>query len=88
MPLERYLEFLPGGEAWTEVRALCKFFAAEEQDVEIQLILQREEVPYCELKSEPGWQLGWTSWVKSADFQRDPGDAVLELGRRWKTKAE
>ncbi len=79
LTLDQYLEFLPGGDAHTDIRALAKFYAGEEQDVEIQLILKREEVPFCELKSEPGWQLGWTTWVKSGEFGRDPGDAVLEL---------
>ncbi|MBZ5619974.1 MAG: type VI secretion system baseplate subunit TssG [Acidobacteriia bacterium] len=77
--LERYMEFLPGGDAYRHIRALTTFFSGKEYDVEIQLILLREEVPVCELKEEPGWQLGWTSWVKSAPFRRDPGDAVLEL---------
>jgi len=79
LTLERYMEFLPGGDAYRHIRALAKFFAGKEYDVEIQLILKREEVPVCELKEEPGPQLGWTSWVKSAPFRRDPGDAILEL---------
>ncbi len=79
LTLERYMEFLPGGDAYRHVRALTKFFAGKEYDVEIQLILKRDEVPVCELQDEPGQQLGWTAWVKSAPFQRDPGDAVLEL---------
>ena len=82
LTLEQYQDFLPGGDAHRNIRAMARFYAGEEQDVEIQLILQREEVPFCELKSEPGWQLGWTSWVKSGDFGRDPGDAVLELAVR------
>ncbi|SPE34438.1 conserved hypothetical protein [Candidatus Sulfopaludibacter sp. SbA6] len=79
LTLERYMEFLPGGEAYRHVRALAGFFTGKEYDVEIQLILRREEVPVCELKAEPGPQLGWTSWVKTADFRRDPGDTILEL---------
>jgi len=79
LTLERYMEFLPGGEAYRHVRALAGFFTGKEYDVEIQLILKRDEVPVCELKAEPGPQLGWTSWVKTADFRRDPGDTILEL---------
>jgi type VI secretion system protein ImpH len=82
LTLERYMEFLPGGEAYRHVRTLAKFYGGEEYDVEVQLILKRREVPVCELKSEGGWQLGWTSWVKSAEFRRDPGDTILELGVR------
>lgn len=79
LTLERYMEFLPGGDAYRHIRALAKFYAGKEYDVEIQLILLRAEVPVCELKEEPGPQLGWTSWVKSRAFGRDPGDAILEL---------
>ncbi len=73
------MEFLPGGDAYRHLKALASFFAGEEFDVEVQLILKRREVPVCELESDGGQQLGWTSWVKSQDFQRDPGDTILEL---------
>lgn len=79
LTLERYMEFLPGGEAYRHVRAIARFFTGKEYDVEVQLILKRDEVPVCELKPEPGPQLGWTSWVKTANFRRDPGDTILEL---------
>jgi type VI secretion system protein ImpH len=79
LTLERYLEFLPGGDAYRHLKALASFFAGEEFDVEVQLILKRREVPVCELETDAGQQLGWTSWIKSAEFRRDPGDAILEL---------
>ncbi|MBZ5584620.1 MAG: type VI secretion system baseplate subunit TssG [Acidobacteriia bacterium] len=80
LALEQYHDFLPGSEAYRQARALATFYAGGEYDVEIQLILRRDEVPACELRAErEGWQLGWTSWVKNAAFQRDPGDTVLEL---------
>jgi type VI secretion system protein ImpH len=79
LTLERYIEFLPGGEAHRDLRALCDFYAAEEYDVEIQLILKRREVPVCELTPVEGQRLGWTSWIKTAEFQRDPGDTILEI---------
>jgi type VI secretion system protein ImpH len=81
LTLEQYLDFLPGGEAHAEIRALTAFFAKGEFDVELQLVLRRDEVPPCELTvgDQPVPQLGWTSWVKSAPFTRDPGETVLEL---------
>ena len=78
LSLERYMEFLPGGEAYRHLRALAQFFAGQEFDLEAQLILKRPEVPVCDLNWENN-QLGWTTWVKSAPFTRDPGDAILEL---------
>lgn len=80
LTLEQYVDFLPGREAYRHVCALTRFYAAGEFDVEIQLVLRRDEVPRCELTAEgEGSQLGWTSWVKNAAFRRDPGDTVLEL---------
>ena len=79
--LSQYNDFLPGGEAWRRLRALASFYVGDEFDVEAQLILKRNEVPPCELKpaGEEGPQLGWTTWVKSAQFQRDPGETILDL---------
>jgi type VI secretion system protein ImpH len=81
LALGQYLDFLPGGEAHRQIRALTAFFAKGEFDVEVQLVLKRSDVPPCELKlgGEMAPQLGWTSWVKSAPFTRDPGETVLEL---------
>jgi len=81
LPMDRYMDFLPGGLAHRRIKALTKFYAAGEYDVEVQLVLRRDHVPRCELRAEAesGPQLGWTSWVKSADFSRDPGETILEL---------
>ena len=77
LPMEQYLDFLPGGDAHRHIQALTKFFAGSEYDIELQLVLRREDVPALELDAGP--RLGWTSWVKSAEFTRDPGETVLEL---------
>jgi type VI secretion system protein ImpH len=79
LTLRQYVDFLPGGEAHRRIRALTGFYAGGEYDMELQLILKREEVPPCELSAGEGPQLGWTSWVKNADFRRDPGETILEL---------
>ncbi len=80
LAFEQYRDFLPGGLAWQRLRALAKFFAGNEYDMELQLILRRQDVPSCALADEEdGVQLGWTTWVKSKPFQRDPGDTILNL---------
>lgn len=77
----QYQEFLPAGDAHRRLRAITRFFAGAEFDVEVQLILRRDEVPRCEMGAEdwPGPQLGWTSWMKSGPFSRDPADATLQI---------
>jgi type VI secretion system protein ImpH len=79
LTLQQYIDFLPGGEAHRRARSLTSFYAGGEYDMELQLILKRDEVPPCELSGGEGPQLGWTSWVKNGDFRRDPGETILEL---------
>jgi len=79
---ERYLSFLPGGDAIDRLRDLTKLFCGEYLEVEIQLILQRDEVPRCDLGKDDlaGPRLGWYTWVKSGpDFNRSPADTVMRL---------
>jgi len=77
----QYRDFLPGGGAWLALQSMTRFFARGEFDVEVQLVLRREEVPACELDGagEAAPQLGWSTWMKSKEFGRDPDETVLEL---------
>jgi type VI secretion system protein ImpH len=77
LTLEQYRDFLPGGEAHRRLKALTKFYAGGEFDMEAQLVLRREETPVCGLDGEV--QLGWTSWSHAREMERDPGETVLEL---------
>ena len=81
LTLERYADFLPDGQSFEPLRGWVRFFSNDEWDFEVKLILDREQVPACTLGADgvSGPQLGWVSWVKSAPFQRDPGDTVLAL---------
>jgi len=81
LALEHYQDFLPTGTAYEPLRALVRFFAGNEFDFEVQLVLKREEVPGCELgRGDPtAPRLGWITWAKSAAMGRDPDDTVLEL---------
>jgi type VI secretion system protein ImpH len=79
---QRYASFLPGGAAYQPLCELARFFCGHNLEVEVQLVLKREEVPKCELGDPDAGLpcLGWTSWVKSgADFDRSPEDTILLL---------
>jgi len=80
MRLARYREFLPSGRAWREAEALIEFFANREFDFELQLTLERGDVPEFELGGE--LPLGWCSWLKTEQFGYDPDDAILPLGQQ------
>ena len=81
LTLRQYVDFLPQGSAYEPLRAITRFFAGDEIDFEVQLVLKRDEVPGCELSSagEAAPQLGWSTWVKTTPMGRDPGDTILKL---------
>jgi type VI secretion system protein ImpH len=79
LSISRYRDFLPDGSAWQPLGALVRFYSGYDVEFEVQLVLDRGEVPSCVLggeHSEP--RLGWLTWMKSKpEFDRDPGDTVL-----------
>lgn len=81
LPLARYLEFLPNGSAYDALRALTRFYSNDGLDFEIQLVLERAEVPRCELGAggESGPLLGWVTWAASAPMERDPDETILKM---------
>jgi type VI secretion system protein ImpH len=81
MVLSQYCEFLPDGSAFEPLRAITKFFSNGEFDFEVQLLLDRDEVPGCDIGHEGDIspRLGWVTWLKSAPLDRDPSDTVLKL---------
>jgi type VI secretion system protein ImpH len=81
LTLDQYLDFLPGGTAFQPLRAITRFFAGNEIDFEVQLILRREEAPPCQLGAVGGTgpKLGWVSWTKTRDMDRDPAETILDL---------
>lgn len=80
-PLTRaqYDRFLPGGAAYEPLTALCRFFANDQIDFQIQLILARDEVPACQLGSDAPLPLSWCTWLRTSALQRDPDDTVLSI---------
>jgi len=79
--LQQYRDFLPNGSAYEPLRALLRFWTNEEIDFEVQLVLQREEVPRCQLGGEESNapQLGWVTWMKSKEMERNPDEAIFNV---------
>lgn len=80
---ERYDGFLPGGSAHAEIRALTRFYCNDEMDVELQLVLARDDVPACVLgagdEGDEVAPLGWCTWLRTGAMDRDPDETVLTL---------
>jgi type VI secretion system protein ImpH len=81
LTLRQYLDFLPNGTAHAALRALTRFFAGNETDFDVQLILKHDEVPQCELgaTNQVAPQLGWLSWAKTREMSRQASDTILKI---------
>jgi type VI secretion system protein ImpH len=81
LKLSEYLDFLPIGTAYQPLRTLAKFISHGEIDFEVQLILEKDEVPPCELAAEDAAAplLGWTSWAKTQPKVNDASDTILRI---------
>lgn len=76
---ERYDDFLPTGSAHEPLAAICRFFANDQIDFEIQLVLARDEVPSFQLGAAETLPLSWCTWLRTSPLTRDPDDTVLTL---------
>jgi type VI secretion system protein ImpH len=79
-PLSRqeFERFLPTGPAYEDLVALTRFFAHDQFDFEVQLVLAREEVPGVAL-GDAALPLGWSTWIRTRPFARNADDTVLTL---------
>lgn len=77
----RYDEFLPGGGALVKLRELVRFFTNDQFDVDVQLILHRDDVPACILggAADGPLPLGWATWLRTRPFDNDADETVLTL---------
>ena len=80
---EQYLSFLPRDEApaYRDLKSLLKFWANDELDFEVQLILQGKQTPEFELGNDNAGEplLGWTTWINNRPMERDPSEATLYI---------
>ena len=79
---QRYEAFLPAGRACEELRQLVRLFAGDHLDVQLQLVLKREEVPRCRIgePSDAPLALGWFTWLGARSAtSHDPDDTIFSL---------
>lgn len=82
----QFLEFLPDRSPIPQRKALyllihlVKLYVGITLDFDTQLVLEKSEVPECQLEEETafGARLGWNTWLRSQEFDHDPDDAVFE----------
>jgi len=78
---QQYLDFLPreDAQAYRHLQSLLKFWANDELDFEVQLILQSAHTPPFNFDDDKSGELllGWTTWINNRPMERDPGEATL-----------
>jgi type VI secretion system protein ImpH len=79
MGIAQFRQFLPKGGAHESLKSLSRFFCGEDLDVEVQLILKREEAPRFGLDTANPPRLGWLGWIFTHPLDRDPDDTVFRL---------
>jgi len=62
LSLEEYMAFLPCGDKMPELRELTDLLNGDGLDYEVELRLNKDEVPPLQLSSERT-RLGWSSWL-------------------------
>jgi type VI secretion system protein ImpH len=77
--LAAFCQLLPSGSDFRPCVQLARFVAGQEYDFDIQLVLRAAEVPCCQLgdTGEHAARLGWSTWLKTAEFTHDADDTVL-----------
>jgi predicted component of type VI protein secretion system len=60
---------------------ITRFYVGREMDFEINLMCKAREVQPSRLSATSGPRLGWTSWIKTADFTSDDAQVVLNPER-------
>jgi type VI secretion system protein ImpH len=78
---DRYDEFLPGGISHGELREITRFFSDGQFDFEVQLILDRRDVPGMVLGEEGdgALPLGWCTWIRTQPPARDAGETTFMI---------
>ena len=81
MRFDRYQQFLPGKSGYHELAGWMQFYSDGAYETQVQLILDREDVPACELgaRGESSPRLGLVSWLKTRPRTTDAGEATYLL---------
>lgn len=73
-----YLSLSPGSKRLAELFALTRLFTGSAFDFDVQVILKKEDIPFCQLgDSDAPARLGWNSWARVAPAAQDSMDAIV-----------
>lgn len=76
-----YLSLTPGGPNITALFELIRLYVGAALNFDIQVVLKKEDVPFCQLGGAGEAdlpRLGWNSWARVAPAGKDSADAILK----------
>jgi type VI secretion system protein ImpH len=78
---QEFRELMPIGRRLLPLCQMTRLYVGMEFDFDVQVVLKKEDVPWCELSADPAAapRLGWNSWVRSGPMERDAHEAVFRL---------
>jgi type VI secretion system protein ImpH len=81
MRFDRYKDFLPGESGHKELAGWMQFYSDGSYETQVQLILDKQDVPECELgaQGQVSPRLGLVSWLKTRPRKTDAGEATYLL---------
>jgi type VI secretion system protein ImpH len=74
---ESFRKFLPGGSGYVSLGQIVRFYVGAALYFDVQLALDRADVPRCQIKRNGDMQLGWNTWLFSRSVPHDVDDAVF-----------
>lgn len=79
LTFNKFLAFLPNGSAHKALKSIVKFMVGYEFDFDVQLVLQKKEVPGTVLTTRALRKpmLGWTSFLKTQPVEQDDEQLIL-----------
>ena len=77
----QFRRFTPPGDDLKPLCELTRSFTGPEFEFDVQVVLAPRQVPECRLDSTAtdGPRLGWNTWLRSQEIDRDVDDAVFLL---------
>ena len=77
-----FLSLLPDGSRMTSIQQLVRFYVGQHLDFDIQVLLDKNQVPPCRLgEGDPSFapRLGWTTWLESPERTQHADDAIFRF---------
>jgi type VI secretion system protein ImpH len=73
-----YLSLEPGSARMRELMALTRLFVGPALRFDVQVVLRKEDVPFCQLGDRAHLpRLGWNAWARLVPLAQDSYDAVV-----------